>query len=65
MRTRDTQPTPGLIEEKWGRTVDMVIDGGPGNLGMSTVVDCTGDGFTVNPSGNRNPGILKSLYRVS
>ena len=38
---------PGLIEEKWGRTVDMVIDGGPGNLGMSTVVDCTGDGFTV------------------
>ncbi len=32
---------PGLIDEKWGKSVDLVIDGGPGTLSLSTVVDCT------------------------
>ncbi len=33
---------PGLIHEKWGNTVDLVIDGGYGGTEGSTVVDCTG-----------------------
>lgn len=32
---------PELIDEKWGDTVDLVIDGGIGNMKGSTVVDCT------------------------
>jgi tRNA threonylcarbamoyl adenosine modification protein (Sua5/YciO/YrdC/YwlC family) len=34
---------PELIYEKFGHTVDMVIDGGFGDNEASTVVDCTGD----------------------
>jgi len=33
---------PELIEEKFGKTVDLVIDGGMGEVSYSTVVDCTG-----------------------
>ena len=32
---------PELIEEKWGDTVDLIIDGGIGGMEGSTVVDCT------------------------
>ncbi len=32
---------PELIDEKWGDTVDLVIDGGIGGTEGSTVVDCT------------------------
>ena len=32
---------PELIDEKWGETVDLIIDGGIGNMEGSTVVDCT------------------------
>lgn len=32
---------PELIDEKWGNTVDLVIDGGIGTREESTVVDCT------------------------
>jgi tRNA threonylcarbamoyl adenosine modification protein (Sua5/YciO/YrdC/YwlC family) len=34
---------PGLIHERYGRLVDMVIDGGPGASTPTTVVDLTGD----------------------
>jgi len=34
---------PELIHERYEDTVDIVIDGGYGNLTASTVVDCTGD----------------------
>jgi tRNA threonylcarbamoyl adenosine modification protein (Sua5/YciO/YrdC/YwlC family) len=34
---------PELIFEKWGSVVDIVIDGGYGDVEPSTVVDCTGD----------------------
>jgi len=34
---------PELIYEKWSDTVDVVIDGGYGEIEPSTVVDCTGD----------------------
>jgi tRNA threonylcarbamoyl adenosine modification protein (Sua5/YciO/YrdC/YwlC family) len=32
---------PELIHEKWGNFADLVIDGGPGGIEGSTVVDCT------------------------
>ena len=34
---------PELIHEKFGKQVDLVIDGGVGNLNPSTIVDCTGE----------------------
>ena len=34
---------PEIIHERFGRQVDMVVDGGPGGIGYSTVVDLTGD----------------------
>lgn len=38
---------PELIYEKWGKTVDITIDGGQGSLALSTVIDCTSPDFTV------------------
>jgi len=39
---------PELIHEKWGDIADIVIDGGPGGIEGSTVVDCTtGEPFIV------------------
>lgn len=37
------QTDPELIDEEFGAQVDLVIDGGEGTLGQSTVVDCTTD----------------------
>lgn len=34
---------PELIHEKFGSQVDLVIDGGIGNIKPSTIVDCTGE----------------------
>lgn len=47
---------PELIDEKWGRTVDLVIDGGTGGLEGSTVVDCTTPSIEIIRQG---PGILE------
>lgn len=33
---------PEIIYEKFGKQVDIVVDGGPGGMAFSTVVDCTG-----------------------
>ncbi|PSL49328.1 tRNA threonylcarbamoyl adenosine modification protein (Sua5/YciO/YrdC/YwlC family) [Chitinophaga niastensis] len=33
---------PEIISEKFGKLVDIVIDGGPGGMAFSTVIDCTG-----------------------
>lgn len=38
---------PELIFEKYQKEVDVVIDGGYGNLIPSTVVDCTTDDFEI------------------
>lgn len=32
---------PELMQDRFGKLVDLVIDGGPGNMTPSTVVDCT------------------------
>ena len=34
---------PELLEEKYGKSVDLIIDGGFGGVIASTIVDCTGD----------------------
>ena len=33
--------TPELIEEKFGKEVDLIIDGGIGGIEPSTIVNCT------------------------
>lgn len=38
---------PELIHERYKDKVDLVIDGGFGNLTPSTIVDCTGDRFEI------------------
>lgn len=38
---------PEIIYEKFGQLVDFVIDGGPGGVVPSTVIDCTTDDWTV------------------
>lgn len=34
---------PEMINQKYGNMIDIIIDGGPGNLEPSTIVDCTND----------------------
>jgi tRNA threonylcarbamoyl adenosine modification protein (Sua5/YciO/YrdC/YwlC family) len=38
---------PEIIYEKFGKQVDYVIDGGPGGIVPSTVIDCTGDEWVI------------------
>ena len=38
---------PEIIYEKFGKLVDFVIDGGPGGVTPSTVVDCTTNDWAV------------------
>lgn len=38
---------PEIIYENWGNQIDMVVDGGIGGIKPSTVVDCTGDEYSV------------------
>ena len=42
---------PELIHEKYSHCVDMVIDGGYGNIDPSTVVDCTGNELLIAREG--------------
>ncbi|MDR0873486.1 MAG: threonylcarbamoyl-AMP synthase [Prevotellaceae bacterium] len=42
---------PELIHEKFRNVVDIVIDGGYGNIEPSTIVDCTGDEPVVTRQG--------------
>ena len=42
---------PGIIHEKFGKLVDYVIDGGPGGIEPSTVVDCTSGEWIVTRQG--------------
>jgi tRNA A37 threonylcarbamoyladenosine synthetase subunit TsaC/SUA5/YrdC len=38
---------PEIIQENWGKQIDMVVDGGIGGISPSTVVDCTTDHYEV------------------
>ncbi|HUZ58475.1 MAG TPA: L-threonylcarbamoyladenylate synthase [Hanamia sp.] len=45
--TVEENTDPEIIYETFGNRVDIVIDGGPGGIIHSTVVDCTTDEWTV------------------
>jgi len=49
---------PYLIEERFGKLVDIVIDGGTGGIEPSTVVDCTQGEAIVLREGKGDPDIL-------
>ena len=38
---------PGLIFERFGHQVDMVVDGGYGGIDVSTVIDCSNGEFEI------------------
>lgn len=38
---------PEAIHQRYGKWVDLVIDGGMGNVGYSTVVDCTQEEISI------------------
>jgi len=40
-------PDPEIIQEHWGKQVDIVVDGGIGGIIPSTVVDCTTDEYII------------------
>jgi len=42
---------PAIIYETFGKLVDFVIDGGPGGIVPSTVIDCTSDEWIVTRQG--------------
>ena len=42
---------PELIHEKFGKDVDIVIDGGTGDYSPSTIVNCTGDFVEITRQG--------------
>ena len=46
---------PELIEERYRKDVDIVLDGGVGSIEQSTIVDCTTDNFEIIREGK---GIL-------
>jgi tRNA threonylcarbamoyl adenosine modification protein (Sua5/YciO/YrdC/YwlC family) len=38
---------PEIIQEHWGKQVDIIVDGGIGGIIPSTVVDCTTDEYII------------------
>ena len=38
---------PEIIQEHWGKQIDIVVDGGIGGIIPSTVIDCTTDEYIV------------------
>lgn len=42
---------PEIIYEKFGKQVDYVVDGGPGGIVPSTVIDCTTDEWSITRQG--------------
>jgi tRNA threonylcarbamoyl adenosine modification protein (Sua5/YciO/YrdC/YwlC family) len=38
---------PEIIQENWGKQVDIVVDGGIGGVIPSTVIDCTTDEYII------------------
>ena len=50
---------PELIYEKYQKLVDMVVDGGPGRILPSTIIDCTGDEPAVIREGAGELSVLQ------
>jgi len=49
----DYTTDPELIEEELGHAVDLVIDGGYGNIIPSTIIDCTGNEIEIVRQGEK------------
>lgn len=49
---------PSLIHEKFENLVDIVIDGGPGHLDASTVIDCTSGEMEIVREGLGDPDLI-------
>lgn len=47
-----------LIEERFGKLVDIIIDGGVGGIVPSTIIDCTGDEPVVVREGKGDVDLL-------
>ena len=45
---------PEVINDKFEHLVDMVVDGGTGGMTPSTIVDCTGNEWTITRQGLGN-----------
>ncbi|MBX9851429.1 MAG: threonylcarbamoyl-AMP synthase [Cytophagaceae bacterium] len=45
---------PEMIYEMYHKLIDIIIDGGPGNITPSTMIDCTNDEFEVVREGMGN-----------
>lgn len=43
---------PELINDTWGGQVDMVVDGGEGTVGISTIVSCHDDNYEILRQGD-------------
>ena len=52
---------PEIIYEKFGKLVDYVIDGGPGGIEPSTVVDCTSGEWIVTRQGLGEWSSIKNM----
>jgi tRNA threonylcarbamoyl adenosine modification protein (Sua5/YciO/YrdC/YwlC family) len=50
---------PEIINEQYGHLVDLVVDGGFGNIYPSTVIDCSTGEFEVIREGLGSPDILR------
>lgn len=43
---------PEIINDKWNKQVNLIIDGGIGHIGQSTIVDCHDDKFEILRQGD-------------
>ncbi len=56
---REYYTNPELIASRYENQVDLVIDGGPGGLDPSTVVDATTDDLTIIRVGKGDPDLIQ------
>ncbi len=54
----DHATDPEVIYDEFKNRVDLVVDGGYGDVNPSTVIDCTGDEPTIIREGLGDPGII-------
>lgn len=55
----DHATDPNIIFDTFKNKVNLVIDGGPGNVQPSTIIDCTGDNPVVVRKGMGNISIIE------
>src|SRR5690606_35751454 len=53
---------PGVIYRQYEKVVDLVVDGGFGNIYPSTVIDCSGDEIVVVREGLGNLNVILCIF---